>query len=245
MKTPLKSIVFVCISLLSSCTNEEIPIKEGYFQFNFKDPRGSGKLTESEPASVLLTINKSNGEVVKQMLKLSLFSFGAGYISESVQLAVGHYQLTEFFILNIDNEIIYACPVEGSEQSQFVEDPLPIDFEVTEDGITSVTPQVLAVTDESDPGDFGYVNFGFEIVDPIPANSLQLTLDDKLWVPTYIEQVIFNTENNFFVITARKHVSDNKYESLWIIIPEFELKRGDLLPEEVEIQMGFNESETT
>ena len=233
----------ICLSILvfNSCTEQEAPITYGRIQFEFNST--NGKLT-SETAAVLLTITKPDGTIVEDMLKLTLYSFGNSYVSESVELPVGQYYLTQFFILDSENNIKYACPVEGSEQSQYVKDPLPIHFEITEDITTSVVPQVLEVTPDADPESFGYVKFGFEIVYPIPVNSLQLTVDDKLWVPSYIEQVIFNHENNFFVITARKQVAD-KYESLWVIIPDFELKPGDLLPEEVEIQMGFNESETT
>lgn len=244
MKTLIKSLTFACICLLLSCNNEDLEIRQGFIRFNFKDSPSSGKtILNSETAYVLLSISKSNGTIVKQMLKLPLIAFGNGFISDPVQLQVGHYSLTEFLILNSDNEVTYACPIEGSDQSQFVNDPLPIAFEVTENETTTVIPQVLAVTGDANPEDFGYVNFGFEIVDPF-TNRIQLTLDDKLWVPTYIEQVVFNTHNNFFIITARKTFSE-KYESLWILISNFTLQPGIVLPQNVELQMGFNESITT
>jgi hypothetical protein len=147
-----------------SCQNDDvINLKKGFIQFSFPDNSG-GKVEEGEPAAVLISLEDTNGIVIEQDKKLPLYSFGSGYVSESLELSTGNYKLTKFMVLDADNAVIYATPVEGSPLAYLVNDPLPVAFAVTEDGTTLVIPQVLAVTDNNTPENFGYVNFGFEVV---------------------------------------------------------------------------------
>ena len=69
-------------------------------------------------------------------------------------------------ILDEEDQIIYATPMEGSELAGLVNDPLPIEFIVSENESTLVTPQVLAVESTDTPESFGFASFGFEVVEP-------------------------------------------------------------------------------
>jgi hypothetical protein len=46
-------------------------------------------------------------------------------------------------LVNDNNVAVYATPVEGSEKAYLVENPLPIEFEVSEDVVTKVSPEVI------------------------------------------------------------------------------------------------------
>ena len=65
--------------------------------------------------------------------------------------------------------------LEGSEFAELVQNPLPIEFSVTEDEATTVSPEVLVVGENDTPEDFGYVAFGFQIVD---TQYFYITLND-------------------------------------------------------------------
>jgi hypothetical protein len=91
-------------------------------------------------------------------------AFGSGYVSQDLELAAGNYDLTEFYVQDQEKKLIYSTPREGSGLAKFVNDPLDIAFSVDKDASTIVYPQVLAVDDATNPGDFGYSSFAFDVV---------------------------------------------------------------------------------
>jgi hypothetical protein len=162
----LKTITIGFILLVFSCQQEESILNKGTVTFSpATQTRNNARVQEvPKPAFALLSIKKENGEVVVEKKKLSLFSFGQGYVSENLELPTGSYQLTQFMILSADNSILYATPVEGSALAQFVADPLPISFTITENKNNLIVPQVLTVEPTDKPENFGYASFGFEVV---------------------------------------------------------------------------------
>jgi hypothetical protein len=122
-----------------------------------------GRIKEDEkPAYVRITIN-TNGNVITETI--ALFQFGGDYLSEGLRLNIGDYSLTEFIVLDNDNTILYAAPLQGSELSEFVNKPLPIDFKISVTEAPVVRPEVLKVNDTHSPEDFGYVSFGFDVIE--------------------------------------------------------------------------------
>ena len=100
---------------------------------------------------------------------MSLFPFicsGAAYISEEVEMASGDYILTKFMVINPAGEVILATPVEGSPLAYLVDDPLPISFSIVAGTATMIAPELLSVGNY-DPGDFGYISFGGQIIKPL------------------------------------------------------------------------------
>jgi hypothetical protein len=159
--------VFFLLVFAISCQQEENTsptLGKATFSLSPK-ARGNGRVGETTtPAFVLLSIKYSSGKVVEEDKKLPLFPFGQGYLSESIELPTGTYQLTKFAVLDAANKVIYATPLEGSDLAKYVADPLPIEFLITENGVENVVPQVLEVTPDDIPESFGYVSFGFEII---------------------------------------------------------------------------------
>lgn len=114
--------------------------------------------------SLLVSIEDSEGGVVCDRKNIQLYKMGEGFISEPLALEVGEYRLTEFLVLDDQEQVIFATPIEGSEKAYLVDDPLPIEFSVSKDVVTTVTPEVLD-TEEAIPEDFGYGGFSFEVVE--------------------------------------------------------------------------------
>ena len=156
---------FFLVFLSVSCQHEEkvSPAKgNAAFSFYQKD-RSNGRTKETTtPAFVLLEIKDGNGNKQEE-IKLSLFPFGQGYLSENLELPIGSYQLTQFVVLDASGTVIFATPFDGSELAKYIDNPLPIEFTITNEG-TEVKPQVLAVEPEDNPELFGYASFGFEVI---------------------------------------------------------------------------------
>ena len=164
-----KSINILILLVLISCqVQEKLETTPGTIKFSMQSVvrNEGGRITETPtPASVLISIEDESGNTVEDNKKLTLYSLGQGFVSESLQLIPGSYKLTQFMILDEDDGVMYATPQEGSELAEFVNDPLPIEFTISEDENTLVTPQVLAVHPEDTPESFGFASFGFEVVE--------------------------------------------------------------------------------
>src|SRR5688500_17817360 len=112
-----KHVLSLLIVLLLGCAQDSVlESKTGNIAFYLsEDANVSGRrMFDYRPAFVLLSIEKANGEVVEKNKKIPLYSFSTGYVSEDLLLATADYKLTQFVVLNSDDEVIYATPREGS-----------------------------------------------------------------------------------------------------------------------------------
>lgn len=161
--------------LLVSCDSEERLTTEKEIKFSFSheiQENSTGSKTNSQlvPFYVLVTIKNAQGSIVAERKELTLYKFGITFLSSPLTLKTQQgesYQLTEFFVLNENHEVIYVTPIEDSALAHLVSDPLEIEFAITKDQITTVTPEVLAVDSNTNPSQYGYGQFGFSIVKTI------------------------------------------------------------------------------
>jgi uncharacterized protein (TIGR02145 family) len=115
------------------------------------------------PASIVITIADSKGKVAIESKKIALFNMNGSYISESLSLVIGNYNITKFMVLNDSDSVIYATPLKGSNLAYLVTTPLPIAFNISKNNVTKVVPEVLSVGSFK-PEDFGYYSFSFDVV---------------------------------------------------------------------------------
>lgn len=169
----LKAILLMAIATVS-CSREDGLIKEKEVQFtisNASNGNADGRISSvAEPKSVIVTLKNHDGTIVVDRKALELHKFGDNYLSLPVTLKVTDgipYHLTEFFVTDQSGTIAWATPQEGSELAHLVNDPLDILFDVSENAITTVTPEVLEVSDTTDASRFGYGQFGFALVEKI------------------------------------------------------------------------------
>lgn len=165
MKNLLKlTLISLFLGLLfGSCNKptENIQKVESFIEFSFSlSPLKSGYVQGL--TNVVVTIEDLQGNVIKNMEKVEIYSMNEYYLSKPISILTGDYKLTSFIVLDADNNVVYASPVEGSEKAYLVENPLPLEFKVQKDNVTKLVPEVLS-TAESLPEDFGYSTFGFEI----------------------------------------------------------------------------------
>ena len=168
--------IFLILSIISlaviSCEKEEKLLSQK--QIKFALPSVADEFTRisenGDPAFLLVTLKDAAGVVVEDRKELELYSFGNAYLSLPLTLKTlegEQYSLSEFLVLNGDRQVIYVTPLEGSDMAHLVNDPLNIDFAITKDEITTVTPEVLTIDESADPIDYGYGQFGFIIAEKI------------------------------------------------------------------------------
>jgi hypothetical protein len=153
----LASIIF------SSCRGDDgrPEITETSVEFTFSTSSLKGVAAEGL-THVVITIEDPLGNIVLDNEKVEIYNMNGNYISKPVSLLTGNYKLTAFLVLNSENNVVFAAPVEGSDKAYLVQEPLPIQFEAVKDVVSKVNPEVVS-TAESHPENFGYASFGFNI----------------------------------------------------------------------------------
>lgn len=154
----------LAICALSCQHDDSLSPATGGVTFSFTSvARSNGRAHEaSDVAFILLSVKGDNGQEQND-IKLRLHAFGQSFVSESLALQKGSYQLTRFFVLDSAENVVYAAPVAGSLRSHGITDILPISFKVGGEN-TQIAPAVITVTDTDSPEDFGYTSFGFTVV---------------------------------------------------------------------------------
>jgi hypothetical protein len=186
--TTIKWLV-VILAIFFSCSETSDEIEQiGQVQFTVvsKNETSSGRVDAGmTPESLQITVIKESSFGDNISKRIGLNSFGNTYVSEPLSLPTGAYSLTEFMVLDKDDNVIYITPKEGSSLAYLVDLPLPlIMFTVSENGITKVTPEVLSVN-ISVPEDFGYSSFSFSEVEILNFLLSVFILDDiEGWVLT-------------------------------------------------------------
>lgn len=115
---------------------------------------------------IMVSIEDMEGNSVISDSLIPVYAFGTGFTSENVELQTGNYNLTKFLVLNPSGTVIFAAPIEGSPLAYLVNDPLPLNFSIRADQVTTVAPEVLLVGDQT-PGQFGYASFGMQVIKPL------------------------------------------------------------------------------
>jgi|GEM_PF-633154 len=166
----LIALIFSCTAPITEVTtvtsHGSDSVKKGNVNFSLA---GSNRATVIPPSedvdAVVVTIEDLSGNIIADSYRCTLYDMGWGnYISESIMLNTGSYNLTKFLVIDADNNILYAAPLSGSPKAYLVNDPLPIDFTVQDNKTTALSVQVVDA-EGAVPEDFGYVTFSFEVVE--------------------------------------------------------------------------------
>jgi hypothetical protein len=174
MKTLLNSFRITLILLsaigLYSCENKNIDSTgSGTVEFSVNtSDLGTKSLTDSVNVSfhILISVEDMDSNAVFTDKMIPLYVFGSGFVSENIEIKAGEYLLTKFMVVNASGEVIFAAPLAGSPLAYLSTKPLPINFNIYPNQLTTIIPEVLAVGDQT-PDKFGYASFGVQIIKPL------------------------------------------------------------------------------
>jgi hypothetical protein len=180
------SLVFFC--MLLSCQPDEKLLADKEIKFSFTNQTTSGRTSLADNVKgLIITITDNTGNTVVDRKELALYKFGDSFLSLPITLkttGATKYKLSEFLVTDTDNKVIYVTPKEASKLAHLVADPLDIEFVAGKDAISTITPQVVEADDNTSAIDYGYGQFGFNIVKKIDvvfssfikeANNFKLT----------------------------------------------------------------------
>jgi hypothetical protein len=175
-------LLVLCLFFLSffSCQDNNVSPEQGKITFSFDKTNGleSGRTANDTVKYLIVSIEDAAGNKVYDRKKIDLYSFGDEYLSEPIEIKPGSHKLTEFFVTDENNTIVYATPLENSKLAYLVNDPLPIEFAVVKDQTTKVTPQVVAIDEFNTAEDFGYTTFSFDVVETLSFQVAVFAYDE-------------------------------------------------------------------
>ena len=129
-----------------SCENRNDDFtRKGKAEFSLSMPEeGAKSLSGSSLDSgimsyhIMVSIEDMEGNSVISDSLIPVYAFGTGFTSENVELETGDYNLTKFMVINPSGTVMYASPIEGSPLAYLVNDPLPLNFSIRPDQVTTV-----------------------------------------------------------------------------------------------------------
>jgi len=166
----LQVIVIMLAAAGFTACEKSIPEGKGTAEFSLLLPSQlkSAAISDSVAVSyqLLISVEDMKGNPVFTDKLIPVYSFGAGFVSEKVEINTGEYKLTKFMVINPSGAVVFASPLSGSPLAYLTTRPLPFPFNILPGQVTQVVPEVLEVGDQT-PDKFGYVSFGIRVIKPL------------------------------------------------------------------------------
>jgi DNA-binding beta-propeller fold protein YncE len=125
-----------------------------------------------------VTVTDASGATVLQDYKTDIYTLNDSYITATIPLPPGNYNLTQFFVLDDSNHILYLVPTQTAADNikSLVTTLLPIGFSVAKDIANTIAVQIVPVGAGS-ASDYGYPSVIFDVVNTTNMMISVQTLD--------------------------------------------------------------------
>lgn len=195
-----KLLLLLCFApLLFSCEKEKGEKETGTVVFGkdivSKTSLKGATLNFDSITHVVLTITDASGDSVVKSEKIELYKVNGQILSYPLELNIGSYELTDFYLVDANNNVKYVAPKEGSTLAAYVLDPLNIGFTISANNETKTTVEVMS-TAEATPIEFGYAEFDATIV-----NTFDI----------FVAAFIYNDTSNTFDLTGGTLLVEGSY----------------------------------
>jgi hypothetical protein len=162
MKKSLIPSILLLAVLFQYCTQSDLRPNRAQVEFTVNvtsenEERETSTLDLNEAKSLLLTLERANGDVVLQDQKVNLVVQDGLIRSEALDLQPGDYKIRDFFVLDENGEVLYASPKQSSMLAKKF-NVLSGAFTLSADNKTNIEMHVFATVDKK-ANDFGYIEF--------------------------------------------------------------------------------------
>jgi hypothetical protein len=180
MKKILFLIAFV-VALAASCKKESSSdsVADGKFSLRFAT---STTITDSTLYAII-SVKQFNGDTIFKDRLLVINKTASGYISDSVVLPKGSYEVASLLIFNSSLTCIYTSPLQTSAKGSSGFN-LPFGFDIFPGLNIKFSPSLTTLVPTNVPTDFGYSSFTF------PKDVIKFKL--ATWDFTTQSLLIFN-----------------------------------------------------
>lgn len=148
--------IIIFIVLLSACQFVLRPLSgNGEFSFQFPSDCVSDS---SETVFLSITYASTDGIETLYSRSLDLSISDNNYVSPSLEVAIGDYEIYEIKLINTEDDILALSPKTGSSKAADISMPLPYEFSVEKNKTTLISPNMLPLSLQDALADFGYTS---------------------------------------------------------------------------------------
>jgi len=199
MKKPYTAIALLSLIFITLSCVEEVETKQQQVTISFTlsaDHQITSDL--SQDARLVLRVESQSGEGVIEFEEVDFQYRENRFLTSPLDLPFGTYTITDFLLLNENDDIIYAVPKSSGALARLVSDPLDYNFTYTPSPDTPSINLSLLGTRNHTAGDFGYSSF------KKPGWRLSLTVEVKDGgTPTSAAAIILNGNDTVYHTTLR------------------------------------------
>jgi hypothetical protein len=185
MIKPLSLLAILMALIMVSCSDQQDPVSEQQeiqFGVNISTGSSGGRAADVPAGSKLLISISNQSGVVFTRRSVSILKMGGSYLTEPVSLPTGRFSLTEFLVVNEEDEILFAVPKTGSQLAAAVPHSLPYSFVIGKGKVNNIDMGVISTSGASAAA-FGYASFGIDVINTVPVSIFieengQLVLTD-------------------------------------------------------------------
>ncbi len=120
-------------------------------------------MADASPQTVSLIYQNSEGESRNALASLTALGNG-DYITADINVFSGNYKLMRFLVLNDQDSILAAAPVNGSTKALSVSSSLPYTFNVTRNNTITVEPEIVSYNASDTPELYGYSSSSVNVI---------------------------------------------------------------------------------
>jgi hypothetical protein len=148
------------LMFISQSCNEDIEPARQEMKIAFSVSNDGGPLNELPAGSrLVISVTSQSGEPVMELQEVKFYSHENGFVTESLTLPPGNYRISDFMVIDEDDEMLYAIPKKTSVLDDNVTHPLDFNFRISPDDHPLATELQLLGVRSFSPGDFGYRSF--------------------------------------------------------------------------------------
>jgi hypothetical protein len=158
-------ILIAAAFLLMQCAEENTPEEKIIYSFQVESEQISGGRASSldDVTAALVTLTDNDGNIVFSKKQIQIYQLGGSFVTEGIPLKPAAYYVTEFMLIDDNQDVLYATPLKYSVLAKYVSRPLPVRFVVSKNAVKNIGLQVLSA-EAKQPVDFGYAAFVIKLM---------------------------------------------------------------------------------
>lgn len=165
---------------LIGCKDDETPVNEGgNVSFVVSGSGlGAGRKAGIMPEKLVVSVEDEDGRAVFNDRVLDLTSSDHGFVTAIFPFGKGTYRVTKYLVISGETAT-WATPKAGAQKASLISQPLPLEFTVTPNELNEITPNIVGISSQDVPQNFGYSDFGYNLPED-PSSAEWMSVRVKL-----------------------------------------------------------------
>ena len=147
------------LMFISHSCNEDIETNSEPLSIAFTISSDDEIQSLPDGSHLVMTIESQGGEPVLELSEVEFHSIGNRFVTEPLSLPSGHYRITDFMLVNENDEMLFAIPKKTGILEKNITHPLDLNFSIAPGHNPFMTDLQLLGVNKFKPDDFGYRSF--------------------------------------------------------------------------------------